>query len=76
MKPREIRLKVVSRDQEHCLIDAAANDTVAFQGDAVDAPTLCCGNCGAPLAIAVDRQHLTSMTIECKRCGSFNATRD
>lgn len=73
---RKIALRVVHRDPERCLIDAASDDTVAFRGDAVDAPTLCCGECGAALVVAVDRRRLTNMVIECKRCGSFNDTRD
>jgi hypothetical protein len=73
---RKICLKVVPRDSEYCLIDADSYDTVAFRGDAVDAPVLCCGNCEAPLGIAVDRSRLTHMVIECGRCGSFNRTRE
>lgn len=73
---RRILLSVVKRDPEHCLIDAAADRTVAFQGDDVDAPILCCGNCEAELVIGVDRRRLTNMVIECKRCGSFNDTRE
>ena len=73
---RKICLKVVSRDSERCLIDAEIHDTVAFRGDAVDAPVLCCGHCEAPLAIAVDRRSLTHMVIECGRCGSLNRTRE
>jgi hypothetical protein len=73
---RTIRLRVVRRNPESCVIDAAADDTVAFRGDAIDAPTLCCGSCNAPLVVAVDRRRLTNMVIECKRCGSFNDTRE
>jgi hypothetical protein len=73
---RRILLNVVKRDPERCLIDAAPDRTVAFQGDAVDAPTLCCGHCEAELVIGVDRQRLANMVIECKRCGSFNDTRE
>src|ERR1051326_8293645 len=35
---RKFLLNVVKRDPERCLIEAAADRTVAFQGDAVDAP--------------------------------------
>jgi hypothetical protein len=73
---RKIYLKIVIRNAERCLIDAIPGDTVAFRGDAVDAPTLCCGLCQVPLAIAVDRRHLTNMVIECGGCGSFNDTRE
>ena len=72
---RRILLSVVKRDPERCLIDAAADYTVAFQGDAVDAPVLCCGRCEAELVVGVDRPRLTNMVIECKRCGSYNDTR-
>ena len=72
---RKIFLKLVAGDSERCLIEASAEDTVAFRGDAVDAPVLCCGNCQAPLIVAVDRRHLTNMVIECGRCGNFNRTR-
>ena len=44
---RRILLTVVQRDSERCLIDAPADRTVAFQGDAVDTSTLCCGQCEA-----------------------------
>lgn len=73
---RRILLSVVKRDQERCFIEAAADRTVAFQGDAVDAPILCCGHCQADLVVGVDRRRLTNMVIECKRCGSYNDTRD
>ena len=73
---RKIFLKIVIRNPERCLIDAILGDTVAFRGDAVDAPTLCCGKCLVPLAIAVDRRSLTNMVIECGACGSFNDTRE
>jgi len=73
---RTILLKIVPRDTERCLIDSAVHDTVAFRGDAVDAPILCCGFCEAPLAIAVDRRSLTNMVIECGKCGSCNQTRE
>lgn len=69
-------LAVVKRDSERCLIDAPADRTVAFQGDAVYAPTLSCGRCEAELVIGVDRRCLTNMVIECKRCGCFNDTRE
>lgn len=71
---RSISLKVVPRDAERCLIDAAAHGTVAFRGDAMDAPVLSCGRCGAPLAVFVDRRRLTNMLIECGSCGSCNQT--
>ena len=71
---RRILLNVVKRDLERCLIDAAADRTVAFQGDAVDAPILCCGHCEAELVVGVDRHRLTNMVMECKRCGSYNDT--
>ncbi len=74
---RRILLNVVERDPERCFIDAATTDrTIAFQGDAVDAPILCCGHCEADLVVGVDRRRLTNMVIECKRCGSYNDTRD
>jgi hypothetical protein len=73
---RKIFLKLVPRDMERCLIEASKDGTVAFRGDAVDAPVLCCGNCHAPLVVAVDRRHLTNMVIECCRCGNFNRTRE
>jgi hypothetical protein len=73
---RRILLSVVERDPERCLIEAAADGTVAFRGDAVDAPILCCGHCQAELVVGVDRRRLTNMVIECKRCGSYNDTRD
>ena len=73
---RNISLRVVPRDVERCLINAAARGTVAFRGDAIDAPVLCCGKCGAPLAVAVDRRRLTNMVIECGSCGSCNQTSD
>lgn len=74
---RKILLRVVQQNKNICNIDAArSRDTVAFRGDAVDAPVLCCGNCTAPLTIGVDRMTLTNMQIECTRCGSFNDTRD
>jgi hypothetical protein len=73
---RRIFLSVVQGDPERCLIDAATDRTVAFQGDAVDEPILCCGHCEAELVIAVDRRRLTNMVIECKQCGSFNDTRE
>jgi hypothetical protein len=72
---RRILLTVVQRDSERCLIDAPTNQTVAFQGDSVDAPTLCCGQCEAELVIGIDRPRLTNMVIQCKRCGSCNDTR-
>jgi len=72
---RRILLRVVKRDPERCLIDATAEKTVVFRGDAVDAPILCCGHCRAELVIGVDRPRLTNMVIECKRCGSYNDTR-
>jgi hypothetical protein len=75
-KGRKIFLKLVPRDMERCLIEASKDDTVAFRGDAVDAPVLCCGHCHAPLVVAVDRRHLTNMVIECGRCGNFNRTRE
>ena len=73
---RRIFLKLVPRDSERCLIEASIDDTVAFRGDAVDAPVLCCGYCRVPLIVAVDRRHLTNMVIECGRCGNFNRTRE
>ena len=73
---RRILLRVVKRDPERCLIEAPADHTVAFQGDAVDAPILCCGNCHAELVVGVDRRRLTNMVIECRRCGSFNDTHE
>jgi len=73
---RRILLTVVKRDSERCLIDAPSDRTVAFQGDAIDAPILCCGECEAELVIGVDRRRLTNMVIECKRCGCFNDTRE
>lgn len=73
---RRILLTVVQRDPDRCLIDAAADRTIAFRGDAVDAPILCCGECEAELVVGVDRRRLTNMVIECKRCGSFNDTRE
>ena len=73
---RKILLTAVKPDSERCLIDAPAEHTIAFQGDAVDAPTLCCGHCEAELVIGVDRRRLANMVIECKGCGSFNDTRD
>jgi hypothetical protein len=70
-------LRVVEQNREACNINAARSlDTIAFRGDAVDAPVLCCGNCTAPLATGVDRITLTNMQIECRRCGSFNDTRE
>ena len=57
---RRILLTVVKRDSERCLIDAPADHTVASQGDAVDAHTLCCGQCEAELVVAVDRRRLTN----------------
>jgi len=73
---RKILLTIVKRDSQRCLIDASADRTIAFQGDAVDAPTLCCGHCVAELVVGVDRRRLTNMVIECKRCGCFNDTRE
>lgn len=73
---RRIFLSVVERDPERCLIEAPADHTVAFQGDALDAPILCCGNCQAELVVGVDRRRLTNMVIECKRCGSYNDTQE
>jgi hypothetical protein len=73
---RKIFLKLVPRDLERCLIEAPKNDTVAFRGDAVDAPVLCCGHCHAPLVVAVDRRHLTNMVIECGGCWNLNRTRE
>ena len=73
---RKILLNVVKSDKERCLIEAAADRTVAFQGDAVDAPILCCGHCRAELVVGVDRRRLTNMVIECQRCGSYNDTRE
>ncbi|HTS77434.1 MAG TPA: hypothetical protein VMG40_14580 [Bryobacteraceae bacterium] len=73
---RMIFLKVVPQDAERCLIEAPIDDTVAFRGDAVDAPVLGCGKCHAPLVVAVDRRCLTNMVIECGRCGNFNRTRE
>ena len=67
-----ILLNVVPRDAERSLIDTAALNTVAFRGDADDAPVLCCGKCLAPLAVGVDRRSLASMVIECGSCGSCN----
>ena len=71
--PRRIRLRVVAKNRDRCTIDAGRG-TVAFRGDAVDAPPLCCGSCGALLVVGVDRQNLTNMTIECRQCGAFNDT--
>lgn len=73
---RRILLRVVRKNTQACSIDARAEDTIAFRGDAVDAPILCCGVCVAPLAVGVDRRSLTNMQIECRRCGSFNDTRE
>ena len=74
---RKILLRVVAQNKDACNIDAPrSQDTIAFRGDAVDAPTLCCGNCTAPLAIGIDRMTLTNMQIQCRRCGSFNDTRE
>jgi len=73
---RKILLTVVKPDSERCLIDAPADRTIAFLGDAVDAPTLCCGHCEADLVVAVDRRRLANMVIECQRCGCFNDTRE
>jgi hypothetical protein len=73
---RKILLTVVKRDSERCLIDAPPDRTIVFQGDAIDAPTLCCGGCEAELVVGVDRRRLTNMVIECKRCGCFNDTRE
>ncbi len=73
---RRILLSIVKRDPERCLIDAASDRTVAFRGDAVDAPILCCGHCQAELVVGVDRRRLTNMVIKCKRCGSYNDTRE
>ena len=73
---RKILLTVVKPDSKRCLIDAPADRTIAFVGDAVDAPTLCCGHCEAELVLGVDRRRLTNMVIECKRCGCFNDTRE
>jgi Trk K+ transport system NAD-binding subunit len=73
---RGILLSIVKRDPERCLIEATTDHTVAFQGDAVDAPILCCGHCEADLVVAVDRRRLTNMIIECKQCGRFNDTRE
>src|SRR5262249_52744282 len=66
---RKILLTIVKPDSERCLIDARADRTIAFLGDAVDAPTLCCGHCEAALVVGVDRRRLANMIIECKRCG-------
>lgn len=73
---RRIKLRPVNRDPEQCTIDAARIDSVAFRGDAVDAPTLCCGVCDADLVIGVDRDTLTNSIIVCKRCGTPNETRE
>lgn len=70
---RRVRLRVVQKDNDRCTINAG-RDTIAFRGDAVDAPHLCCGMCEASLIVGVDRQTLTNMTIECGRCGAFNDT--
>jgi hypothetical protein len=72
---RRILLETIAWNPDRCVIDPAADDSVAFRGDAVDAPTLCCGNCEAELVIGVDRSTLTNMTIVCKRCGALNDTR-
>ncbi len=72
---RKVLLRVVGQDKDRCTINAA-DDTVAFRGDAVDAPDLCCGSCEALLVTGVDRSTLTNMVIECKQCGAFNDTRE
>jgi hypothetical protein len=71
---RRIVVTVVKRDSERCLIDAPLIATIAFRGDAVDAPTLCCRHCEAELVVTVDRRRLTNMVIECKQRGYFNNT--
>ena len=72
---RKLLLRVVTPDVERCTIDAA-DHSVAFKGDALDAPQLCCGACEAPLVIGIDRRNLSNMIIECHRCGAFNDTRE
>lgn len=72
---RRILLRVVAADGDRCTINAA-DYSVAFRGDAVDAPDLCCGSCEAQLVIGVDRRTLTNMVIECNECGAFNDTRE
>jgi hypothetical protein len=59
----KILLTVVKRDSERCLIDAAADRTIAFLGDAVDAPIPCCGQCEAELVVGVDRRRLTTWLL-------------
>jgi hypothetical protein len=73
---RKIRLRPVGRDSDQCTIDASRDDAIAFRGDAVDAPTLCCGTCEADLVIGVDRSTLANAVIVCKRCGTANDTRE
>ncbi len=73
---RRIKLRPIGRDAGQCTIDASRADSVAFRGDAVDAPTLCCGVCEADLVVGVDRETLTNSIIVCKRCGTPNETRE
>ena len=73
---RRIKLRPVNRDPEQCTIDASRADSVAFRGDAVDAPTLCCGVCDTDLVIGVDRSTLANSLIVCKRCGTPDETRE
>ena len=73
---RKIMLHPIACDPRQSTIDASRVDSVAFRGDAVDAPTLCCGVCEAPLVIGVDRSTLTNTVIVCKRCGTSNDTRE
>jgi hypothetical protein len=72
---RKLLLRVVIGDGERCMIDAA-DTTIVFTGDAVDAPDLCCGSCQQTLIRGVDRRTLTNMVIECNECGAFNDTRE
>jgi hypothetical protein len=73
---RKIRLRAVGLDAKQCTIDASRDDSIAFRGDAVDAPTLCCAVCEAALVIGVDRGTLVNAIIVCKRCGTANDTRE